>query len=83
MVQAQYYKDPNNLEGYLSFNPFLPDINNELDQRSEQYARNLASLEKLVLYRFAEDTVGECPSEYRTLTRSRRNMYFLWCTLSA
>ena len=40
------------------------DINNEKAARNAQYARNLASLAQLVLYRFANDTTGrvECRS---------------------
>jgi len=56
LVQAQYFKDPNNLEAYLYSNIFLPDINNEREDKDSSYADNLASLTRLVLYRFEEDT---------------------------
>jgi len=56
LVQAQYFKDPHNLELYLANNIFLPDINNEHSDKKAEYANNLASLQRLVLYRFAEDT---------------------------
>mmetsp|Transcript_37671 Transcript_37671/g.83889 ORF Transcript_37671/g.83889 Transcript_37671/m.83889 type:complete len:332 (+) Transcript_37671:101-1096(+) len=56
VVQAQYFKDPNHLSEYLHANIFLPDINNEKQVKSEQYKSNLASLDKLVLYRFTQDT---------------------------
>mmetsp|Transcript_20004 Transcript_20004/g.50763 ORF Transcript_20004/g.50763 Transcript_20004/m.50763 type:complete len:310 (+) Transcript_20004:53-982(+) len=56
IVQAQYFKDPARMDEYLRSNIFLPDINNEKAARNAQYARNLASLEQLVLYRFANDT---------------------------
>jgi palmitoyl-protein thioesterase len=54
--QAQYYRDPANLETYLSANHFLPYINNEIQEsRNETYKRNLASLDNLVLVMFTED----------------------------
>lgn len=55
LVQAQYFKDPLRLQEYLELSPFLPDINNERPTKNAQYAANLASLERLVLYRFAKD----------------------------
>jgi len=56
LVQAQYFRDPANLGTYYSSNHFLTSINNELaDSRNETYARNLASLNKLVLVIFTED----------------------------
>jgi hypothetical protein len=62
VVQAQYFKDPLRLPEYLASNPFLPDINNERgpDGRNPLYGTNLASLERLVLYRFTKDDTGEC-----------------------
>lgn len=55
-LQAQYFRDPANLETYYSANHFLTSINNELaEYRNETYARNLASLNKLVLVLFTED----------------------------
>jgi len=56
VVQAQYFKDPEDLELYLTNNIFLPDINNEHADKNQQYADNLAALEKLVLFRFENDT---------------------------
>jgi palmitoyl-protein thioesterase len=54
--QAQYYRDPANLETYLSANQFLPYINNEIQEsRNGTYKRNLASLNNLVLVMFTED----------------------------
>lgn len=55
IVQAQYFKDPLRMSEYLSANPFLPDVNNERPTRNALYATNLASLERLVLFRFAND----------------------------
>ncbi|KAJ7782884.1 palmitoyl-protein thioesterase [Mycena metata] len=56
LVQAQYFRDPANLAAYYSANHFLTSINNEIaETRNETYARNLASLNKLVLVLFTED----------------------------
>ena len=41
MVQAQYFKDPAQYAEYLKFNPFLPDINNELEMKNDAYKANL------------------------------------------
>jgi hypothetical protein len=50
-------QDPYNLVGYLAYNPFLPDINNEKAVKSMSYKANLASLDKLVLFRFSQDVI--------------------------
>lgn len=55
VVQAQYFKDPYQLDVYLAWNPFLPDINNERTIKTQYYADNLASLDKLVLVKFTND----------------------------
>ncbi|KAG0047179.1 hypothetical protein BGZ83_007727 [Gryganskiella cystojenkinii] len=55
IVQAQYYKDPKNLQTYLQRNIFLPDINNELELKNETYAAHLSSINKLVMIMFMED----------------------------
>ena len=56
LIQAQYYRDPANLETYLSANHFLPDINNEIrGSRNKTYRSNLSSLNNLVLVMFTED----------------------------
>ncbi|KAF4567744.1 hypothetical protein EYR40_006749 [Pleurotus pulmonarius] len=58
LIQAQYFRDPSNLETFLEANHFLTSINNEvapIDGRNETYARNLASLEHLVLVLFTKD----------------------------
>lgn len=54
LLQAQYYRDPDQLPLYFDSNHFLTDINNELSH-NETYAANLASLDKLVLILFAQD----------------------------
>ena len=54
--QAQYFRDPHNYETYLATNNFLVSINNERpDLHNSTFARNLASLNKLVLVLFSED----------------------------
>lgn len=55
VVQAQYFKDPNHLDEYLKQGIFLPDINNEHDAKSLKYKSNLMSLDKFVMFRFADD----------------------------
>ncbi|KAF9467286.1 palmitoyl-protein thioesterase [Collybia nuda] len=56
LVQAQYFRDPNNLETYLTANHFLTSINNEVSNaRNMTYANNLASLNTLVLVIFTKD----------------------------
>ncbi|KAI0768725.1 alpha/beta-hydrolase [Trametes elegans] len=56
LVQAQYYRDPDQLDAYLTHNRFLADVNNEVpDARNASYAHNLASLRALVLVLFSAD----------------------------
>ncbi|GLB37274.1 putative palmitoyl protein thioesterase [Lyophyllum shimeji] len=56
LVQAQYFRDPTNMDVYLEANHFLTSINNEVSKsRNQTYARNLASLNKLVLVLFTKD----------------------------
>jgi palmitoyl-protein thioesterase len=58
LVQAQYYRDPAQLEKYLESNHFLSSINNErpAPHKNETYAANLAQLDALVLVLFAQDS---------------------------
>ncbi|KAI8973197.1 palmitoyl protein thioesterase [Mycotypha africana] len=56
VIQAQYYRDPNNEQAYLNRNIFLPDINNEND-RNETYKENLSALDKFVMIRFDQDVM--------------------------
>ncbi|THU86012.1 alpha/beta-hydrolase [Dendrothele bispora CBS 962.96] len=69
LIQAQYFRDPYNIDTYLAANHFLPDINNELpsssssspqalslgEKRNETYAENLTSLNALILIMFTQD----------------------------
>ena len=60
VVQAQYFKDPNNLEAYFENNQFLLDINNEhidASKRHPEYSENLAALDSFYMYIFEEDSV--------------------------
>jgi hypothetical protein len=52
-------QDPHRYAAYLAHNPFLPDINNEKASKNTQYAANLVALDKLVLVKFAYDSMGE------------------------
>ncbi|KAI0633680.1 alpha/beta-hydrolase [Trametes polyzona] len=56
LVQAQYFRDPDQLDVYLERNTFLPDINGEVaGARNASYARRLAALNALVLVLFSAD----------------------------
>ncbi|KAF8978570.1 hypothetical protein BGZ46_006333 [Entomortierella lignicola] len=55
VVQAQYYKDPRNLQTYLEKSIFLPDINNELIVKNAEYAERLSSINKFVMFLFLKD----------------------------
>lgn len=48
-------QDPFRMNEYLAGNIFLPDVNNERAVKNATYADNLASLERLVLYRFEKE----------------------------
>ncbi|KAL9000393.1 MAG: hypothetical protein Q9169_000910 [Polycauliona sp. 2 TL-2023] len=56
LVPAQYYRDPEDLQGYLENSNLLADINNERDSRNATYKENLKKLENFVMYMFSEDT---------------------------
>jgi len=56
LVQAQYYRDPNQLPAYLNHSRFLASINNENSSHiNTTYATHLSSLNKLVLVLFSLD----------------------------
>jgi palmitoyl-protein thioesterase len=66
-VPAQYYRSVNETTGeaseeYLEHSNFLADVNNEREEKNATYAKNLASLENLVMYMF-EDDVTVIPKE--------------------
>jgi palmitoyl-protein thioesterase len=61
LVPAQYYRssDPETglpTEEYLEYSNLLADLNNEREHKDKGYAKNIARLEKLVMFDFAEDT---------------------------
>ncbi|KAL8811392.1 MAG: hypothetical protein Q9223_001786 [Gallowayella weberi] len=55
LVPAQYYRDPEDLEGYLENSNFLADINNEREAKNATYRENLKTLHRFVMYMFSED----------------------------
>ncbi|KAI0674767.1 alpha/beta-hydrolase [Trametes maxima] len=56
LVQAQYFRDPEQLDAYLEHNTFLAPINNERpDYRNGTYAAHLSALRTLVLVLFSAD----------------------------
>jgi palmitoyl-protein thioesterase len=55
LIPAQYYRDPADLDSYLESSHWLADINNERSVKNAAYAKNLASLEKLVMVLFEGD----------------------------
>lgn len=56
LFQAQYFRDPDQLDTYLSANHFLTSINNEVSEFSNSsYAENLSTLNNLVLVLFSQD----------------------------
>ena len=58
LAQAQYFRDPAEIDTYLESNHFLTSINNEIaNTRNKTYGRNLASLETLVLVLFNRDNM--------------------------
>ncbi|GMT19500.1 hypothetical protein PFISCL1PPCAC_10797, partial [Pristionchus fissidentatus] len=56
IVQAQYFHDSDDEELYRTKSIFIAEINNELTQNDE-YKKNLANLEQLILVKFTEDTM--------------------------
>ncbi|KAL8728210.1 MAG: hypothetical protein Q9166_005558 [cf. Caloplaca sp. 2 TL-2023] len=55
LVPAQYYRDPEDLQGYLKHSNFLADINNERELKNATYKENLKKLQRFVMYIFSED----------------------------
>ncbi|EJF58190.1 alpha/beta-hydrolase [Dichomitus squalens] len=56
LVQAQYYRDPAQLDLYLNSSRFLALVNNEVPEHiNSTYADNLATLSNLVLVLFSAD----------------------------
>ncbi|KXN72526.1 alpha/beta-hydrolase [Conidiobolus coronatus NRRL 28638] len=57
VIQAQYFKDPLQLDNYYKHNIFLPYINNELPAINQTYSKSLKKLNKLVLVKFSKDSM--------------------------
>eukprot|EP01112_Ceratiomyxa_fruticulosa_P010251 TRINITY_DN2700_c0_g1_i2.p1 TRINITY_DN2700_c0_g1~~TRINITY_DN2700_c0_g1_i2.p1 ORF type:complete len:329 (-),score=53.52 TRINITY_DN2700_c0_g1_i2:71-976(-) len=57
VTQAEYWQDPLNFDEYLEKNIFLPDINNNLDQKNATYKQNFESLNHFVMVKFLNDTM--------------------------
>ncbi|KAF9729271.1 hypothetical protein PMIN06_010868 [Paraphaeosphaeria minitans] len=61
LVPAQYFRATNATTGeptdeYLARSNFLADVNNEREVKNATYKKNLASLDKFVMYVFEQDT---------------------------
>ena len=57
LVQAEYWHDPLDEDEYRTKSIFLADINNERDDKNEDYKANLIKLHKFVMVKFEDDTV--------------------------
>ncbi|KAI9480433.1 MAG: palmitoyl-protein thioesterase 1-like protein [Benjaminiella poitrasii] len=57
VIQAQYYRNPEDQEKYLEKNRFLPILNNEKEEKNKGYKENLTSLDRFVMIRFSEDVM--------------------------
>lgn len=57
LVPAQYYRPTteSEYEAYLENSNFIADINNEREEKSAAYKKNLAGLENFVMFMFEED----------------------------
>ncbi|KAF2736780.1 palmitoyl-protein thioesterase 1 precursor [Polyplosphaeria fusca] len=61
LVPAQYFRSTDDATGeatdeYLENSNFLADVNNERESKNETYAKNIASLDRFVMYLFEDDT---------------------------
>ncbi|KAL8640985.1 MAG: hypothetical protein Q9228_002158 [Teloschistes exilis] len=56
LVPAQYFRDPEDMDGYLENSNFLANVNNERESKNATYRDNLQRLGKFVMYMFSEDT---------------------------
>jgi palmitoyl-protein thioesterase len=57
LAQANYYRDPENIDKYLANDKFLADINNERDSKDSSYSTHWSSLNSLCLVKALGDTV--------------------------
>lgn len=56
LVPAQYFRDPEDLDSYLTYSNFLVDVNNEREIKNSTYKKNIEALENFAMYMFANDT---------------------------
>lgn len=62
IMQAQYWHDPLNEDGYKKYNIFLPDINNEGSEKNRTYKANIMSLQRFAMVKFTNDSMVQ-PTE--------------------
>jgi len=55
VIQAQYFKSIENYEDYIEKSIFLADINNEREEKNQDYKNNMLSLNKFVMVKFEDD----------------------------
>lgn len=81
LIQAQYFRDPANLDAYLETSTFLAPMNNErADERNATYAKNLMTLNNLVLVIFSEDktVVPKESSWFGSYTTDEDESWWSW-----
>eukprot|EP01134_Creolimax_fragrantissima_P007733 CFRG7733T1 len=61
LVQAEYWHDPLQEDVYKKSCVFMPEINNELEEKNESYKLNLQSLNKFVMVKFTQDSMVTPP----------------------
>jgi palmitoyl-protein thioesterase len=57
LAPAGYLKDVKNYSSYIKNSIFLPDLNNEKENKNKNYKNRFGSLDKLVLIKFSNDTM--------------------------
>jgi len=55
VIPAQYFRDPEDLNTYLEHSAFLADVNSEREEKNQTYKKNLETLERFVMFMFADD----------------------------
>lgn len=56
IIPAQYFRDTSNFEKYSEHSHFLAPMNNEANERQNEYGRRLNQLENFVMVQFKQDT---------------------------
>ena len=54
---CSYFKATKKYQKYLEHSAFLPDINNEREEKNAEYKRRFSALNRLVLIKYTKDTV--------------------------